>query len=86
VGTIGRARIVLIMAPTFWLPTAALVLALAVVILGLAPGQERALYLTAVGLGLFQAALQLLLMVFLPSFYSPAPDRAGQDRTAGSGA
>jgi hypothetical protein len=61
---VPRAQIVLVMGLTFWLPTAVLVLALALVFLGLAAGHEQALYLTAVGLGLLQAALQLLVMVF----------------------
>jgi hypothetical protein len=47
-----------------WLPTAALVLALALVVLGFFPDQERALYLTAVGLGLFMSATGLFVMVF----------------------
>jgi hypothetical protein len=38
--------------------------ALIIVVLGLAPDQETALYFTAVGLGLFLAALGLLIMVF----------------------
>ncbi len=57
-------EIVLWMGPTLWLPLAALVLALAVVALGIAPGREEALYLTAVGLGLFMAALGLFVGVF----------------------
>jgi len=50
---------------TIWLPMASLVLALALVALGLFPDQEQALYLTAVGLGLFMGAMGLLVMVFL---------------------
>ena len=38
--------------------------ALIVVVLGLVPDQEPALYFTAVGLGLFLAGLALLMMVF----------------------
>ena len=38
--------------------------ALIVVVLGLVPDQEPALYFTAVGLGLFLAGLGLLMMVF----------------------
>lgn len=41
--TLPISRIVLVMGPTFWLPSAALMLALAIVILGLAPDQDRAL-------------------------------------------
>jgi len=50
---------------TIWLPTASLVLVLALVALGLFPDGEQALYLTAVGLGLFMGAMGLLVMVFL---------------------
>jgi hypothetical protein len=49
---------------TIWLPSAALALALALVVLGLFPDQESALYLTAVGLGLFMGAIGLFVMVF----------------------
>ncbi|HSG85794.1 MAG TPA: hypothetical protein VLA23_05585 [Candidatus Limnocylindrales bacterium] len=54
------------MAPSFWLPLAGLILALAVVALGLLPDQEEALYLTAVGLGLLMSALGLFVGVFAP--------------------
>jgi hypothetical protein len=49
---------------TMWLPTAGLVLALALVVLGLFRDQESALYLTAVGLGLYMGAIGLFVMVF----------------------
>ena len=49
---------------TIWLPTVALVLALVLVALGLFPDQEPALYLTAVGLGLYMGAIGLFVMVF----------------------
>jgi hypothetical protein len=49
---------------TIWLPTVALVLALVLVALGLFPDQESALYLTAVGLGLYMGAIGLFVMVF----------------------
>jgi hypothetical protein len=49
---------------TIWLPTGALVLALVLVALGLVPDQESALYLTAVGLGLYMGAIGLFVMVF----------------------
>ena len=49
---------------TIWLPSASLVLVLAVVVLGLAPDQEAALYVTAVGLGLYMGAIGLFAMVF----------------------
>ena len=41
-----------------------MVAALVLIVLGLFPDQEPALYLTAVGLGLFMGALALLLLVF----------------------
>jgi hypothetical protein len=50
--------------PTIWLPVVLLVLALALVALGPFPDQEQALYLTAVGLGLFMGAMGLFVMVF----------------------
>jgi len=49
---------------TIWLPTASLVLVLALVALGLFPDQEQALYLTAVALGLLMGALGLFVGVF----------------------
>jgi len=50
---------------------------LILVALGLVPGQEAALYLTAVDLGLLATAVTLLFLVFL----QPRP-RAGSDATA----
>lgn len=58
------AMMVMQAVPTVWLPTASIVLALALLVLGLFPVQEPALYLTAVAVGLFGAALSLLLLVF----------------------
>ena len=49
---------------TIWLPTASLLMALALAALGLVPDQEPALYLTAVGLGLYMGAIGLFAMVF----------------------
>jgi len=69
---------------TFWLPTASLVLALALVVLGLFPDQEQALYLTAVGLGLFTGAIELLVLVFWHGFPSVPPDRGGLPASGGS--
>jgi hypothetical protein len=51
--------------PTIWLPMASLVAALVLVALGLLPDQERALYLTAVAIGLFMGAVGLFSAVFL---------------------
>jgi hypothetical protein len=59
----SRAAIVAAMAPTFWLPTIALGLALVAILFGLFPDQDEALYLSAVGLGVFQSAMQMFLLV-----------------------
>jgi hypothetical protein len=64
VATRSPVWIVLVMGSTFWLPVIALVLALVLVVLGVAPAQDEALYLAAVGLGLFTAALSLFGLVF----------------------
>ena len=48
----------------FWLPTAGLLLAFVLVVLGPFANQEQALYLTSVGLGLFMSAMALLFIVF----------------------
>ena len=55
---------VVVSGSTIWLPSASLVLVLAVVVLGLVPDQEAALYVTAVGLGLYMGAIGLFAMVF----------------------
>lgn len=60
----SRREIALVMGSTLWLPMALLVAALALTALGPFPDQEPALYLTAVGLGLFMGALHLFVMVF----------------------
>ncbi len=68
-GTTSRQAVmylVLWMAPSFWLPLASLVLVLVLAVLGLFPDQEEALYLSAVGLGLFMSALGLFVGVFGP--------------------
>ena len=69
---------------TMWLPTAFLVLALALVVLGLFPNQEQALYLTAVGLGLFLGAISLFAMVFSQRRPQTASDPAALPATGGS--
>ena len=61
---VPRALILAVMVPTFWLPFVLVILALAVVVLGLFPDHEPALYLTAVALGLLMSALMLLVGVF----------------------
>jgi hypothetical protein len=52
--------------PTIWLPIASLVVALVIVALGLLPAQEEAIYVTAVGMGLFMGAMGLFSTVFWP--------------------
>jgi hypothetical protein len=49
-----------------WLLLGPMLAALTIVVLGLAPNHEPALYLTAVVLGLFLTALTLLDLVFMP--------------------
>jgi hypothetical protein len=71
--TVPRSVIVLVMGPTFWLPTLAVAIALGAVVSGRVTDQEPALYLTAVGLGLFMAAIHLFVMVFWQR--SPTRDR-----------
>ena len=61
---VPRVLTVLVMVPTVWVPLVLLVLALVLVVLGPVPNQEEALYLTAVGLGLFIGALGLFVVVF----------------------
>jgi archaellum biogenesis protein FlaJ (TadC family) len=59
---------------------------LILVVLGLFPGQEPALYLTAVGLGLFANALVLLYLVFSHGRPQPASGPAELPATGGSSA
>ena len=81
-----RAMVMVVAVPTMWLPTASLVLALALVVLGPFPGQEQALYLTAVGLGLYMGAISLLAMVFSQRRPATGPDQAALPATGGSSA
>ena len=81
-----RMVTVVVYVPTIWLPLVLLVLTLALVALGFFPGQEQALYLTAVGLGLFMAAMALFVMVFLPGRPQVASDPAELPATGGSSA
>ena len=76
--------LVVVAACTFWLPFVLLVLALALVVLGLFPDQEPALYLTAVGLGLYMGAIGLFAMVFEHGRAQPASDRAELPTTGDS--
>jgi hypothetical protein len=56
------------------------------VALGFFRDQEQALYLTAVGLGLFMSAMGLFVMVFEQGRAQPASDPAELPATAGSSA
>jgi hypothetical protein len=60
--------------------------ALILVVLGLFPDQEPAMYLTAVGLGLFQGAFSLLMLVFLQRLPPTASDPAELPAARGSSA
>ena len=60
--------------------------ALIVVVLGLFPEQEPALYLTAVGLGLFLGAFSLLMLVFSQGGPPTASDPAELPATGDSSA
>jgi hypothetical protein len=73
--TVPPALTAMVMGPTFWLPMVLLVLGLALVVLGPFPSQEQALYLTAVGLGLFMSAIGLFVAVFWRRRLSIAGDR-----------
>jgi len=81
-----RATRVVLFGPTIWLPVVLLALALALVVLGPFPDQELALYLTAVGLGLFMSAMGLFGMVFSQRRPSVAADQATLPATGGSSA
>ena len=63
-----------------------LLVALVLVVLGLFPDQEPALYLTAVGLVLFLGAVALLLLVFSQRRPQTASDPAALPATGGSSA
>ncbi len=84
--TMPRAKIALFAVLTFWLPFVLLVLALALLVLGLFPDQAQALYLTAVGLGLYMGAIGLFYTVFWQGYPSAASDRSGPAETGGSSA
>ena len=84
-----RATLVMLVVqavPTVWLPTVSIVLALALVALGLFPDQEPAIYLTAVAVGLFGAALSLLPLAFSQGHPGAASDPAELHATGGSSA
>jgi hypothetical protein len=69
---------------TIWLPTASLVLALALVVFGPFPAHEQALYLTAVGLGLYMGAIGLFVMVFSVGRPETASDPVAMPATGGA--
>jgi hypothetical protein len=81
----SRAQTIVVMASYLGLmiPTIA---ALVLVVLGLFPDQEPALYLTAVGLGLVMGALTLLFLVFSQRHPHAASDPAALPATGGSSA
>ncbi len=79
-----RATRVVAYGPTIWLPVVLLALALALVALGFFPDQEQALYLTAVGFGLFMSAMGLFVMVFEQGPAQPASGPAELPPTGGS--
>jgi len=81
----SRAQTIVLMASylSLMIPTIA---ALVVVVLGLFPDQEPALYLTAVGLGLVMGALTLLLLVFSQRRPQTASDPATLPATGGASA
>jgi Na+/melibiose symporter-like transporter len=79
-----RATRVVLFGPTIWLPMVLLVLALALVAFGPFPNQEQALYLTAVGLGLYMGAMALFGMVFEQRPAQTASDPAELPATGGS--
>jgi hypothetical protein len=62
------------------------VLVLALVVLGPVPGQEQALFLMAVGLGLFMGAMGLFVVVFEQRCAQTASDPTALPATRGSSA
>jgi uncharacterized membrane protein YozB (DUF420 family) len=82
--TAPRVLLVVGAGSTIWLPAASLALALALVVLGLFPDREQALYLTAVGLGLFMGAIGLFAMVFSQRRPAAPPDGVGLTAPGGS--
>ena len=71
-----RVPLMVVVATTFWLPVVLLVLALVLVVLGALPDKEQALYVTAVGLGLYMGAMGLLAAVFSQRRPGAATDQA----------
>ena len=75
-GAIPVMRLAVVFGSTIWLPIASIAVALVLVVVGLFPDQEPALYVTAVSLGLFEAGFLLLVLVFWQRYHSVATDRA----------
>ena len=84
--TMPRAKIALFAVLTFWLPFVLLVLALTLLVLGLFPDQAQALYLTAVGLGLYMGAIGLFYTVFWEAYPPAATDPAELSATESTSA
>jgi hypothetical protein len=82
----ATAVVVVQAAAAVWLPTVSIAMALALVVLGLIQDQEQALYLTAVAVGLFGAALTLLALAFVQPYPAAASDPAALPATGGSNA
>ena len=84
--TLPRAKIALFAGLTFWLPFVLVVLALGLVVLGLVPDQAQALYVTAVGLGLYMGAIGLFYTVFWQGGPQMASDPTSLPATGGASA
>jgi hypothetical protein len=85
-GAIPVMRLAMVFGSTIWLPIASIAVAFILVVVGLFPDQEQALYLTAVSLGLFEAGFLLLVLVFWQRYHSDATDGAGVGAPGGSSA
>jgi hypothetical protein len=76
--TTPLVRLLLWAVPTIWAPVAALIVALVVVAFGILPGQEEAIYVTAVGLALYMGATGLFSTVFWSGRSNqPGPENPG---------
>jgi hypothetical protein len=80
-----RAQAIRVMA-LMWAFTGPMLVALALIVLGLFPDQEPALYLTAVGLVLSLGAFSLLFLVLWQVRPQSASDQAALPKTGGSSA
>ena len=75
----SRTQAVVVVA-SMWAFTGPMIAALALIVLGLFPDQEPALYLTAVGLVLSMGAFSLLFLVLSQGRPQPVSDQAGLPR------